>query len=106
MSPDFSPAMLKGFLRARVSMAAMVEVFDPKTGIYTNLPRAQAEEKARLRSAAGITKAQFDLAWSGRILSLQPRCGLWKALGVDPAKHGVVLVEGGQERLPTRRYGR
>ncbi|MBX5015929.1 hypothetical protein [Rhizobium lentis] len=107
MTPDFSPAMLKRFLRARVGIEAYGRIFAAPAGFAPKLEDIEAEEKRRLRKSAGITEEQFDLAWSGRGISLEPRQRLWKALGVDPAACGVRLLDQGkQERMTIRRAGR
>lgn len=107
MTPDFSPAMLKRFLRARVGIEAYARIFAAPVGFAPKLEDVEQEEKDQLRKAAGLTEEQIDLAWSGRGLSLSPRERLWKALGVDPAGCGVRLLDHGkQERITIGRGGR
>ncbi|MER2535504.1 MAG: hypothetical protein ABTQ31_10125 [Rhizobiaceae bacterium] len=77
MTPDFSPAMLKFFLRARA--------------MHEGKPA-----RARLRKAARVTVAEMDMAWMGRLERPDPRARLWGALGHVPADHGVMLNHGGQ----------
>lgn len=77
--PEFSPAMLRLFLRARAVHEGSAERFSRRT-----------------RKAAGVTVAQFESAWTGRLASPQPRSRLWGALGLVPADHGVMLNPGGQ----------
>lgn len=78
MSPDFSPSMLRFFLRARVAHEGKAV-------------------RARLRKAARVTVAEMDMAWMGRLLRPDPRARLWGALGHVPADHGFCLTHGGQE---------
>lgn len=106
MTPDFSPAMLKRFIRARIGIEVYGRIFAAPAGFAPKLEAVEAEEKDRLREAAGLTEEQLDLAWMGRGLSLAPRERLWKALGVDPAGCGVRLLDHGkQERIAIRRAG-
>ncbi len=77
--PEFSPAMLRLFLRARAVHEGSAEQFARRT-----------------RKAAKVTEAQFEMAWMGRLNSPQPRSRLWGALGLVPADHGVMLTPDGQ----------
>lgn len=87
MAPEFSPEMLRLFLRARCLHAV-------SSGISRDIKAA----RAGLRKATGVTSAAFDVAWSGRLTRAATRLKLWGALGVVPADHGVVLTDdGGQE---------
>ena len=79
--PDYSPAMLRFFLRARAAHHGKAIT-------------------ARLRKAARVTLAEFDMAWMGRLNSPEPRLRLWGALGIVPADHGILLTHGGQEVAP------
>lgn len=102
-TPDFSPEMLKGFLRARVEMAGYNAIFPgPLTSVKKvrrSFDDARSAEKDRIRKKAGVTAVQFDLAWMGRTLSAEPRERLWRALGVDLDSYGVKLIDyGKQER--------
>ena len=55
-------------------------------------------ERARLRKAAGVTNAAFDMAWMGRLNNPGDRARLWAAIGLFPAERGIVLTDdGGQE---------
>ena len=47
--------------------------------------RAAAAERARLRKAAGVTNAAFDMAWMGRLNNPGDRARLWAAIGLFPA---------------------
>ena len=89
--PDFSPAMLKAFLRLRVAHMA---------GLTFSSSRITAERsaKAELRQCSGLTRAEFDDAWQGRLKAGRARAKIWAALWVDPAEHGLLLADdGGQE---------
>jgi hypothetical protein len=93
MTPDFSPAMLRLFLRARVCHMA-----------NTAFPGARASQergaKTELRKAAAVTQFEFDMAWMGRLERPVVRLKLWISLGIDPAVFGIRLNEGGQEDIP------
>lgn len=102
MTPDFSPKMLRGFVRARISMAGYRTMF-PDERKSTKRPvmsfdEACAAERARLIKRAGITEDQMDLVLSGTGIETSARVRLWKALDANPARFGIVLVgTGGQE---------
>lgn len=89
--PDYSPAMLRLFLRARAVHAV--------GGLTAPMRRAAALDrcKVKLRRCANITRADFDLAWTGRLLSPVPRARLWAVLGHHPSDFGIVLTHGSQE---------
>lgn len=90
--PDFSPAMLAVFLRARAARA----VFDgatPKTREAT-MRRANAA----LRRLAGVSAEAFHQAWMGWLNDAGLRARIWAALGHYPGDHGIRLTDGGQER--------
>ncbi|KKX28245.1 hypothetical protein [Rhizobium sp. LC145] len=93
MTPDFSPAMLKFFLRARVMHEANIA-----------FPAARASQergaKVAIRKRAGVTNTEFELAWMGRLMAPVPRAKLWAALGINPGAFGVILMHGGQETSP------
>lgn len=93
MTPDFSPAMLKFFLRARVTHMANVAF---------PAPRASQERcaKVQLRKAAGVTQFEFDMAWMGRLSRPTPRLKIWMSLGIDPSVFSIRLNDGGQEPIP------
>lgn len=89
--PDFSPAMLKAFLRMRVRHAVATAFADTRN--------AERVEKTRIRKTAGVTNNEFDFAWNGRLIRAAPREKLWAALGIMPGAIGIVLTDdGGQER--------
>lgn len=90
--PDFSPAMLAAFLRAREA-DALYDFAGPAV-------RWHAEQKRlrnRFRKAAGLTHAEFEMARMGRLSSPDKRSRLWAVLGHFPADHGILLTQGGQE---------
>lgn len=100
MTPDFSPTMLKGFLRARVKMTAYLAAYPapPLSGV--DLPKAESAARGSIRKQAGITAGDFKAAWDGRPVALPVRLKLWSALGVNPAAHGIRLVDAdGQEEV-------
>lgn len=91
MKPDFSPAMLRDFLHLRVK--AMVLIDYPSVG-----KSGEKAARAALRKRSGLTRDQFDLAWSGRLKEGRARAKIWAALWVDPADFGLLLTDdGGQE---------
>jgi hypothetical protein len=104
MTTDFSPKMLRGFLNARIEMAGYRAVFPDerkslRRGTMT-FDKARQEERRAIMKRARVTPEQFDLALAGRIISLEARERLWKALNADPAAHGIRLLDGsGQERI-------
>ncbi|WP_411033822.1 hypothetical protein [Shinella sp. BYT-45] len=73
-------------------------------GTYAT-PKASAlrAAKAQLRQLAGVTREEFQAAWTGRLMEPEPRVKLWSALGISPHVLGLRLVHGGQEdlRAPT-----
>jgi hypothetical protein len=84
---EFSPEMLRLFLRARCLH-----------GVTSGIDRDVRAAKVRLRKAAGVTSAVFDMAFSGRLRSAAPRLRLWGACGLVPADRGITLTDdGGQE---------
>lgn len=91
--PDFSPLMLRLFLRARVCHMA-----------NTAFPAARGSQergaRTQLRKAAGVTQFEFDMAWTGRLERPVARLKLWISLGIDPAIFSIRLNEGGQEPIP------
>lgn len=93
MTPDFSPAMLRLFLRARVVHAL-------KTSFPCKPAGIRNAERNRLMKAAKVTRAEYDLAWMGRLQRAEPRTRIWAALGADPAASGITLTHGGQEKAP------
>lgn len=104
MMPDFSPKMLRGFLNARIEMAGYRAAFPgerkgQRHGALT-FEEARAAERAALVKRARVTAEQFDLALTGRIVSLDARQRLWKALNADPASHGIRLPKRDKNRLP------
>lgn len=104
MMPDFSPKMLRGFLNARIEMAGYRAAFpderkSARRGALT-FDQARSAERAAIMKRARVTADQFELAMAGRIVSLDARLRLWKALNADPASHGIRLLDGsGQERM-------
>ncbi|WP_412064002.1 hypothetical protein [Rhizobium sp. SYY.PMSO] len=91
MQPDFSPDMLKRFLRLRVDM--MVRLSFPS-------PSRSAEKAARaeLRQRCDVTRQEFWDAWQGSLTKGRVRAKIWAALWVDPAEFRILLTDdGGQE---------
>lgn len=96
MTPEFSPAMLRLFLRARISDAVFrAGGATPSGGVRYDATR---KAKAAIRKAACVTNFEFNFAWAGRLTNAETRAKLWGALGCVPADHGVVLTDdGGQQ---------
>lgn len=91
MTPDFSPAMLKGFLQARVYMT-----------VHASFPyRSQEAVKAardELRERCHVSRQEFWHAWQGLLEDGRARAKIWAALWVDPAEFRILLTDdGGQE---------
>jgi len=87
MTPEYSPSMLRLFLRARC-------LHQVNAGICRDVKAARNV----LRKRASVTSAAFDVAWSGRLNKAETRLRLWGALGHVPADHGVTLTDdGGQD---------
>lgn len=101
--PDFSPAMLKAFITARIALAGFAATF-PGPLASPRRPRlshdeAARREKARIMKRADVSPEQMDLALSCGALGLAARLRLWRALGADPAAHGVTLL-GARRQVP------
>ena len=91
--PDFSPSMLKTFLRLRVRH--MANLAFPSTR-----NTAERGAKTELRKSSGLTRSEFEDAWNGRLKGGQARARIWVALWVDPADCGQLLTDdGGQETV-------
>jgi hypothetical protein len=82
MTPDFSPAMLRLFLYARL-------VHLGRPAINTIYERSD------------VSWSQLTRAFGGRLTAPGPRLALWRALDINPEASGVRLTSGGkQEDLP------
>ncbi|EPE95729.1 hypothetical protein [Rhizobium grahamii] len=86
VADDFSPLMLKRFLRLRVEKMARTAY--PAFG--TTGARAA---KVELRKLSGLSREAFDLAYDGRLHDVEPRRRIWAALWVDPEAVGVTLTD-------------
>lgn len=89
MRPDFSPAMLSFFLRAR---AVLAHADRPARG---GVPASMKREKASWRKLCRLTHIQVEFAWMGRLHAAGPRARLWAMLGHFPADFGIVLTDDG-----------
>lgn len=96
MNPDFSPAMLRAFVNARIQMAGFRAEFPDERKSARRKPlsfdEACAAERAHLIRRADITPEQLELVLSGRRISPAPRERLWKALDADPGRFGIRLI--------------
>lgn len=91
MTPDFSPDMLKRFLRLRVDM--MVRISYPSHG-----RSAEKAARAELRERCHVSRQEFWDAWQGLLKDGRTRAKIWAALWVDPADFRILLTDdGGQE---------
>lgn len=97
--PDFSPAMLAFFLRARAYHAHACK--PARCGMQATVKRLKAE----WRRLAKLTNTQIDLAWMGRLNRAEPRTALWAVLGHFPADHGILLSDDGGQFLASRAAG-
>lgn len=98
MRADFSAAMLKGLLRARVDITAYNAAYPAPPRKGANFSAARREALVAIRKKADVTEVQLDLAWHGRAISLEARQKIWvQGLGIDPASYGVRLVDGGKQ---------
>jgi len=84
MRAEYSPDMLRLFLRARCVHAV-------NSGICRDIKAARSS----LRKLAGVTSAAFDVAWTGRLNKAAPRLKLWRACGVVLGDLGVILTDDG-----------
>lgn len=89
--PDFSPAMLRGFLAIRIGAVAC----DHERPPARPCERCRRDYQNNLRKHARVTWAQFNLAKAGRLHSAAPRAALWRAMGISPADGGIRLLDGG-----------
>ncbi len=86
--PDYSPAMLRGFLYAR---AIARDGFDGRP------VHARSDLVAELMEQSGLPYSAVRAAFAGRLTDAAQRARLWAALGHHPCDHGIVLDdEGGQ----------
>lgn len=103
-TPDFSPAMLKGFLRARVKMEAYMAAY-PNSPLKAKADQAHREghSRGKLRKRAGVSAKDFKRAWDGLGVDLNARVKLWRALGVSPTAHGIRLIGADQQEWMAHR---
>jgi hypothetical protein len=83
--------MLALFLRARAEFAVIL------SGEPWRRTETVRTARRELRSLAGVTGVQFQMAWTAQLLSPAPRAALWAILGHFPADHGILLTHGGQQ---------
>ncbi len=99
MRPDFSPAMLSFFLRARAVLAHADRVAagaqSGKRPARGGVPASVKREKATWRKLCRLTHNQVEFAWMGRLHAAGPRARLWAMLGHFPADFGIVLTDDG-----------
>ncbi|WP_139202564.1 hypothetical protein [Phyllobacterium sp. YR620] len=55
--------------------------------------------KNDMRRAAGVSVAEFEDAWAGRLKTASPRKKLWAALNVRPNDLGVLLLDDGSQEV-------
>lgn len=85
--PDFSPAMLRGFLQARVVIRAAERQIDAEI--------AEKQIARETADAAGEAVETVRQAMAGRLKRAGARAAIWAALGIFPADHGVMLTDNG-----------
>lgn len=91
--PDFSPAMLSFFLRARAVMAHAER--PARCGVTATARR----EKKAWKKLSGLTHLEIEWAWMGRLLRGDKRARLWAVLGHFPTDFGIVLTDDGGQAL-------
>lgn len=91
--PDYSPRMLRRFLRLGGDYRWLSA--PSNRGRDATVKRFAID----IRKAAGVTVAEFDLAWDGRLKSAPARTKLWAALNVRPNDLGVRLLDDGTQEL-------
>lgn len=90
--PDYSPRMLMRFLRLGADYRWLSA---PLNGGQEATVKRYATD---IRRSAGVTVAEFDQAWAGRLQKASARTKLWAVLNVRPHDLGVRLLDdGGQE---------
>lgn len=95
MIPDYSPAMLRGFLAARITLAEHL------AGSTEAARRnARRTERTRIRTAAAVSDAVIAEAIGGRLKNAALRVRIWGALGVVPAVLEVSLDDDGGQHPP------
>ena len=87
--PEYSPAMIAFFLRARAAHAHAER--PARGGMQATVKRLKSE----WRRLAKLTHGETDLAWMGRLNRAAPRAALWAVLGHFPSDFGVVLTDDG-----------
>lgn len=95
MIPDYSPAMLRGFLTARIVMA---EHLAANSEVARR--NARRAEKVMIRNAAQVSDAILTLALQGRLMNGTLRARIWGAIGIVPAVLGVTLTDDGGQVPP------
>ncbi|ARO22922.1 hypothetical protein TAL182_CH01109 [Rhizobium sp. TAL182] len=103
-TPDFSPAMLKGFLRARVKMQFYMAAY-PNSPLKATPDQEHREARLRgeLRKLSGVSAKDFNRAWAGLGIEVDARLKLWRALGISPTAHGVRLIGTDQQEWMAHR---
>lgn len=91
--PEYSPRMLKAFLRAGATYRCF------SAPLPAGRAATIARFKADIRKSARVTYAEIEFAWMGRLWTAAPRTKLWAALKINPADHGVKLVDGGSQEV-------
>lgn len=95
MIPDYTPAMLRCFLAARITLAE-------RLAGSTEAARRNARrtERTRIRTAANVSDAVLAEAIGGRLKNAALRVRIWAALGVRPDVLGVTLDDDGGQHPP------
>lgn len=84
--PIFNTASLALFLQAHVMRAGALAADLPIERRANDPSRRNAEkaERTRIRTEAEVSRAVFDLAFSGKPVSPVHARRLWLAMGIDP----------------------
>lgn len=90
MTPDYSPAMLRAFLKARIAHARNIAA--PNDVARRNAERG---EKVRIRMDAKVSDALLAEAIGGRLTNGVLRTRIWGALGIVPTDLGIRLTDDG-----------
>jgi len=92
-TPDFSPSMLKGFLRARIKIEFYMAAYPGEPlKASPDISKQEAGLRGEMRKRSGLDAKTFNRAWNGLDIDCEARVKLWRALGVSPSAHGVRLV--------------
>lgn len=87
--PEFSPAMLRGFLFARAIT---------RDGFEGRPVHARSDLAGELMAQTGLAWSDIRAAFSGQLHDAGKRARLWAVLGHFPSDHGIILTDEGGQR--------